>query len=395
MKQPQSININLFSQLLQLIPKKEFQGLIVKHGSDKHSKGIDSWTHFVSMLFCHIGQADSVRDISNGLMSTTGNLNHLGIKRAPSKSSISYINATRDWQLFKDFYFALFEYLTKTHSFSRKHLRRLKRKIYLLDASILPLCLSMFDWAKYRTNKGAAKLHAVLDYDSCMPVYGCITDGKTHEISIARTLQFTAGSVVVFDRGYIDYSWLYELDSKEVFFVTRAKESMAYEVIEEYKTEGLESWKIIADQDIKLISNKAQKDYPKKLRLINYWDSTNKKLYTFITNNKNWKAETIADIYKERWNIEVFFKLVKQNLNIKSFVGTSENAVYIQIWTALIAILLLKFLQGEAKYKWHFSNLVTFIRLNLFVKIALFEWLDYPFYEPDIGDDNGQQSLNL
>lgn len=390
-----AINVNLFCQLLTLLPKNIFSSLVKKHQSDKHTKGIDSWTHFVSMLFCHIGQANSVRDISNGLMSTTGNINHLGVGRAPSKSTISYVNANRDWRLFRDFYYAVLEHITATHSFPRQHLRRLKRKIYLMDASILPLCLSMFDWAKYRTNKGAGKLHAVLDYDGCLPVYACVTDGKTHEVNIARNLLFPVGSVVVFDRGYIDYEWMNNLDSRKVFFVTRAKDNMAYRVIEDFKTEGLEPDCILEDKDIELILPVAKQLYPGKLRLVRFLDSKTGKEYTFLSNNRKWSAKTVADIYKERWHIEVFFKHVKQNLSIKSFVGTSENAVQIQIWTAMIAILLLKFLQLKAHYKWNLSNLITFIRLNLFVKIPLFDWLNKPFYETDVGTNQLQLTINL
>ena len=180
------INVNLFSQLLTLIPREKFDRLVKKHNSNKHSKGINSWTHFVSMIFCQVGGASSVRDISNGLMSTTGNIVHLGVTRVPCKSSLSYINAHRNHELFKDVYFSLLEHLQATNTFARKGLLRLKRKIFLLDASIIPLCLEMYDWANYRSTKGAVKLHAVLDYDGLMPVFAQITDGSAQEITLAR-----------------------------------------------------------------------------------------------------------------------------------------------------------------------------------------------------------------
>lgn len=373
------VNVNLFSQLLANFPREIFDKLVKKHQSDKHNKGIKSWTHFVSMLFCHIGGACSVRDISNGLRSTTGNLSHLGVTQVPCKSSLSYINQHRSYELFKDFYQQLLEHLSQKHSFARSGLLQLKRKVYLLDASIMPLCLELFNWAEYSSTKGAVKLHTVLDYDGCLPVFAQLTDGKTHEITIARQIAFPKGSVIVVDRGYVDFKWLNVLDSNGCFFVTRSKSNVAYTVQKDFPIQRGNVNGILADQYIILTSNTAQKEYPKKLRLVRYLDSTTGKEYTFITNNFTWKAKTVADIYKERWHIEVFFKHLKQNLKIKSFVGTSENAVQIQIWTALIAILLLKFLKEKAKYKWHLSNLATFIRLNLFVKIELMKWLDHPF----------------
>jgi hypothetical protein len=383
------VNVNLFSQLLAHIPREKFDKLVKEHRSDKHSKGINSWTHFVSMLFCHIGGAESVRDISNGLMSTTGNASHLGISRVPSKSSLSYINAHRPFELFRDFYHLLRDHLCSTHSFRRTSLNRLKRKVYLMDASIVPLCLKVFDWASYRSTKGAVKLHTVLDYDGLIPVFADLTEGSRHEVVVAGELIFPRGSVLVFDRGYLDFSWLNDLDSNGCFFVTRAKSNMAYLVEREYETEG----DVISDQDITFKNWKSKKEYPGKMRLVKYLDSTTGEEYAFLTNNRTWVAKTVADIYKERWHIETFFKHLKQNLRIRSFVGTSQNAVQIQIWTALTAILLLKYLKEKAKYNWHLSNLVTFIRLNLFVKISLHEWLNAPFYVPDKKKLNAQLNI--
>lgn len=375
------VNINLFSQLLSYFPREKFDRLVKKYGTDKHSKGINSWTHLVSMLFCHIGGAASVRDISQGLRSITGNINHLGIGRVPCKSSLSYINKHRGHEVFRDFYYKVLEELWQRHSFARNGLKKLKRNVYLLDATVIPLCLEMFDWATYRSSKGAVKMHTVLDYDGCLPVFTAITEGIVHEMNVARKLSFPTGSVVVMDRGYVDYKWLNILDSNRSFFVTRAKTNMAHQILEDNTHKQGNSAFILADQLIELTAQKAAKDYSGKLRMVVYLDSKTGQEYTFITNNLRWKAQTVADIYKERWHIEVFFKHIKQHLKIKSFVGTSENAVKIQLWTALIIVLLLKFLQQKAKYKWHLSNLVSFIRLNLFVKIGLKNWLDNPFYD--------------
>src|SRR5690606_12163748 len=369
------------SQMLRLIPRDKFERLVSKHSSDKHQKGINSWTHLVAMLFCHIGGAASVGDISNGLTSTTGNLSHLGVDRVPSKSSLSYINRNRTPELFKAVYFMLLEHLSGAHKFSRSGLSRLRRKIFLADASIIPLCLKVFDWACYRSQKGAVKLHTVLDYDGLLPVFVKLTAAKTHEIKVAKEMIFPKGSVVVVDRGYLDFAWLKVLDSSKCFFVTRAKSNMAYEVKEQYDVEG----GVLQDEDIYLTSYASKKEYGSVLRRIRYLDSRTGKEYVFLTNSRHWDAQTVADIYKERWAIEVFFKQIKTHMKIKSFVGTSENAVLIQIWTAMIAMLLLKYLKEKADYKWHLSNMVAFIRLNLFVKIGLMEWLNKPFYKPITG----------
>lgn len=387
------IKVNLFSQILSNISREKFDSLVKKHQSDKHNKGLRSWTHMVSMLFCHIGGACSVRDISNGLNSTTGNLSHLGVSRVPSKSSLSYMNTNRNYELFKDFYFQLLDHLVTKHSFAKKGLQQLKRKIYLIDGSIIPLCLDIFDWAAYRTSKGAVKLHAVLDYDGCLPVFAQITDGSVHEIKVAHTFTFPKGSVIVADRGYIDYRWLNILDSSGCFFITRAKTNMAFDIHQRFDVKGLKDDGVIEEQHVSFKSHTSKKQYSGKLRLIRFLDSITGKEYVFLTNNFNWKAKTVADIYKERWHIEVFFKQIKQHMKIKSFVGTSENAVQIQIWTAMTAILLMKFLKEKAKYDWHLSNLITFIRLNLFVKIDLQQWLDQPFWAEN--QKNESLQLNL
>lgn len=373
-------NLTLLSQLVQILPHDVFNRLVKKRQSDKHSKGLTSWTHLISMIFCQLGQATSVRDISNGLRSITGNLNHLGIKRAPCKSSLSYINAHRDWELFKDFYFELLNRLEGQWKGIRKGLPRLKRKIFILDATIISLCLSMFDWAKFRSKKGGIKLHLILDYEGCLPVFAQVTNARKHEVKIAQNLQFPAGSVVVFDMGYIDYTWLFNLDSSKVFFVTRLKDNADYSILKRRKIDKKNDPNMRQDAVIQLNGFYTSKHYPSALRMVRILDSISGEELIFLTNNFEWTARTIAEIYKQRWNIEIFFKQIKQNLHIKSFIGTSENAVQIQIWTALITMLLLQYLKAKAQYGWHLSNLATFIRLNLFAKIALMEWLNKPFY---------------
>jgi len=376
------VKLSLFSQITNILPRDLFAKIVKKHGTDKFNKGINSWTHLISMLFCHLGHANSVRDISNGLRSITGNINHLGCKQAPSKSSVSYVNEHRSYKIFEEFYYELLEYLSQMVRFSRPALNQIKRKIYLLDATVISLSLSLYDWAQFRTRKGAVKLHLLLDYDGCLPAFADLTKGKEHEIQVARKMSFPSGSVLVFDMGYYDFSWWFNLDSNGIYFVTRAKDNLDYEVVKDFEVWGEKDKNILRNCLIRFSGYKASHEYPKVLRMVRVWDDEKEQEFVFLTNHLTWTATTVSRIYKERWNIESFFKTIKQNLKIKSFVGTTENAVQIQIWTALITILLLAFLKAKAKYQWHMSNMITFIRLNLFVKIDLWIWLNKPFIRP-------------
>jgi len=264
--------ILLFSQIISLLPRNSFDRLANKYQTDKSNKGINSWTHLVSMLFCHIEQASSVRDISNGLRSITVNLNHLGLGCAPSKSAISYINKHRNWQLSKDYYNDLLEHFQSQHTFIRSRLTRLRRKIFILDATIIPLCLSVFNWAKFRSQKGAVKLHLMLDYDGCLPAFADLTSGKVHEINVARITEYPKGSVLVFDMGYIDFKWLHILDSKDIFFVTRAKDNMDYQIVKDHNTQTMENGYILEDVSIMLSGFQSSQNYPQRLHLVKIWD---------------------------------------------------------------------------------------------------------------------------
>ena len=332
-------NLSIFSQIIRLIPRDIIHKNVDKHDSDFNCKGINAWTHLVSMLYCQFGNCQSIRDISFGLRSATGNLSHLGVSRAPSKSSISYINAHRGWTFFRDVYFSLFkEFKVKVNRL------RLNRKLFILDSTLIPLCLSLFDWAYYRKMKGAIKIHTVLDYDSCLPVFIRMTDGKTSDIEIAEKLAFPKGSILAIDRGYIDFNFLRELDSNGVFFVTRAKSNIDCDIVKLLALPN-ESENIVSDYQIILIGQKTKEKYKKRLRMVKVTDPETGEIIPLLTNNFTWTSKTISELYRYRWEIETFFRLVKQNLKIKSFIGTSENAVLIQIWSALITILLLSVLK--------------------------------------------------
>ena len=374
------VNVTLFSQIISKLDRIKFSKLVANKGTDKHQKGYNSWTHMVSMLFCQFAKSQSIRDISNGLRSITGNLNHLGIDKAPSKSTISYQNKHRSWELFRDYYYCLLGSLGQQAGFKQVKFR-IKSKIFFLDATTISLCLSIFDWAKYKTAKGAVKMHTLLDFDGNLPSYVNITDGKTADNKGAYEIPLLKGSVIVADRFYNDFYLLNVWDSKEVYFVVRHKENIQYSVIKENELPLNRHEHILMDEIIELRNPTSKAKYAKKLRRVAVWDDENKQVIELITNQMTWSVNTIGELYKSRWNVEIFFRDIKQLLHIKSFIGTSQNAVMIQIWTALITILLLKALKAMAKFNWNLSNLVAFIRLNLFVKISLQHWMDSPFEE--------------
>ena len=371
-------NTTLFSQIISKIDRLKFSILVKEKQTDKHQKGYNSWTHLVSMLFCQFAKSRSVRDISNGLRSATGNLNHLGIDKAPSKSTISYQNKHRDWKLFKEYYYQLLGSLGQQAGFKQVKFK-IKSKIFLLDSTTISLCLSIFDWAKYKTAKGAVKMHTLLDFDGNLPAYVNITNGKTADNKGVYDIPLLKGSVIVADRYYNDFSLLNIWDSKGVYFVIRHKENIRYTVIKENELPENRHQHILKDEIIGLRNSSSKVKYPKELRRVVIWDDVNQQVVEIITNQMSWCSNTISELYKNRWQVEIFFREIKQLLHIKSFIGTSENAVMIQIWTALITILILKALKAMAKFNWHLSNLVAFIRLNMFVKINLQQWIDKPF----------------
>lgn len=367
---------SIFSQLLTIFSRSDFERAVKKHNAQRAAKGFDCWTQFVAMVFCQVGRAHSLREICGGLASVEGKLNHLGVGNAPARSTLSYANAHRPYALFEEVFGQLLE---RCRSLAAPKPFRFKNKLYSLDATVIDLCLSAFDWAKFRRTKGAIKLHLLLDHDGCLPCYGVLTDGKTHEIRVARTLDWPPGSIVVMDRGYVDYRFLDSLEDRGVFFVTRLKDNAAFSVEAEVSAP---KGNIRADQMISLPGSGKNTKALRLFRRVVVWDEAGQREIVLLTNNLKLAASTIAAIYKARWQIELFFKALKQNLKIKTFVGTSPNAVRIQIWTALIAILLLKYLQMRSRLSWSLSNLLALLRLNLFVHRDLWAWVDQPFAPP-------------
>jgi len=389
---------SIFSQVLRLFSRGEFEKAVKEHKAERHARGFTSWGQFMAMLFCQLGRAHSLREICGGLACCEGQLKHLGVPVAPKKSTLAYANAHRPWQLYQ----AVFEQtLGKCRELvasqgGRKKKFRFKNKLMSLDGSIIDLSVSMFDWAKFRQTKGAIKLHLLLDHDGYLPSFGVVTEGKTSEIKVARTLRFDAGTILAIDRGYVDYEWFRELTQEEVYFVTRMKEKAVYEVKEELEVP--KDRNVVSDQIIYFPRLRREGEEPVLFRRVEIWDEKKQESIVFLTNLLEFGATTIAAIYKDRWQVELFFKALKQTLKVKTFVGTSANAVKTQVWTALIAMLVLKYLQLKSKFSWSLSNLAALLRQQLFFYRDLYVWLDDPYQAPPalVGlHDDAQLSLAI
>ncbi len=257
---------------------------------------------------------------------------------------------------------------------------RFKNKLVSLDSTVIDLCATLFDWAQFRRTKGAVKLHCLLDHDGYLPSVMVVTEGKRHDVRVARTLRLEPGTILVIDRGYVDYAWFGRLTTDGVFFVTRLKDNALYRVVERRPVPARSA--IRRDEVIALTGVAAATKCPHRLRRVEVDDPEHGGTLVFLTNHLAFGATTIAAIYKDRWQIELFFKALKQNLKIKTFVGTSANALKVQVWTALIAMLLLKYLQLRARFAWSLANLVALLRMNLFTHRDLWTWLDQPFEGP-------------
>ena len=378
---------SMFSQILKLVPRIEFESMVKETGAERASKGLSSWSQFVAMMFCQLGRAHSLREIEGGLKSCEGKLAHLGIE-VPPRSSLSYANSHRPWELFEKVFHQLFARISG--EFHGRHKFRFKNKLMSLDSTTIDLCLSAFDWAKFRRTKGAVKLHMVLDHDGYLPRFAVVTDGKTSDVSVAWKIPFPSGTIVVDDRGYNDYLLFSYWTDIGVSFVTRMKDNTRYEVVEDHvvpKNRG-----IVSDQTIRLNGAGAEAKCAYPLRRIEAVHPETGDVLVFLTNHHSLGASTVAAIYKDRWSIELFFKALKQNCKIKTFVGTTPNAVKTQIWTALIAIMILRYLQLSSRFGWSLSNLVALLRMNLFTHRDLRRWLDAPFATPPDPQDAPVQS---
>ena len=352
----------VFSQLLKYIPRHEFETLANRHHSGRSFRTASRWSQFVTMAMAQLAGRNSLRDIVENISAQVHRLYHLGSAKL-SRSNLSRINEDKPYALYE----ALFgKLLGRCQGMTPGHDFRFDNPLYSLDASTIDLCLSAFPWAEFRTTKGAIKLHVGLNHDGYLPEFVTITEGKTSDIEVGRTLEFPKGSMVAIDRGYNDYDWYNQLTEKGIFFVTRLKSNAKTRVVS--RRTVLSGKELTSDQTIEFTGTQTAKKCPIQLRRIGYRDPETGKHYVFLTNNFKLAAKTIADIYKARWQVELFFKWIKQNLKIKSFIGTSKNAVMTQIWIALCVYLLLAFIKFQSKLKKSMQQILRLLHLNLFEK---------------------------
>lgn len=378
---------SIFSQMLKLIPRTCFHKAVLEHKAERHARGFTCWGQLVAMLFCHLGQARSLREICNGLAASEGKLKHLGMPKAPSRSTLAYANAHRPWELYETVFHQLLSQCQKEASGHKKF--RFKNKLVSLDSTSIDLCAEIYDWAQYKRTKGAVKLHLVLDHEGYLPCFAVITDGKSSDVRVGRSLRWEPGTIVAMDKGYVDFKWWKQMTEEGVYFVTRFKQDLKYEITAERVPP--KNSNVQRDADIRITPYR--EDFELNLRLVTVWDEEKEEAITFLSNHLKFGATTIARIYKERWQIELFFKSMKQLLRVKTFVGTSANALKTQLWTALIALLLLKYLHLKSTFPWAFSNLVALLRQQLFVYRDLFPWLNDPYQPPPVLA--GAQDVNL
>lgn len=373
--------------MLQLFPRFEFQKAVSETGTEYHARGFSSWNHFTAMLFGQLAGQDSLRCIEAGLATQSRSLYHLGIEPV-HRSTLAYANEHRSYTLFEALFFQM---LSKCQPIAPKHTFRFKNPLYSLDATVIDLCLALFDWALFRATKGAVKLHMKLSHAGYLPTFMVMTEGKVHETQVAPSIPLEKGDVAIFDKGYTDFSWYRVLDDKGVIFVTRMKQNAHYRAIERKDVSRLKN--IFSDQIIRLEGYFSKQKFPGKLRRIRSKDPETGNIITILTNNFTWSAATIARIYKERWQIELFFKAIKQQLKVKSFVGTSRNALLSQLWVALIAYLMLSYLKFKSRFKWSLYTLCSILPANLFARRDLWDWLEAPYHEKGSAPPDASQIM--
>ncbi len=357
----------VFAQFLALLPRYEFQRIVNRYQGDYRTKKFKCWHQMAAMIFAQIRQEDSLRDIDMSLNAHAKKLYHIGIEQSP-KSTLADANERRNYRIYEDLAKSLMQRARRQYA-NTELAMEVDNAVYALDASTIDLCLSLFPWAKFRQTKGAIKLHAMLDLRGNIPAFLSITDGKVHDVKATPQVPIEAEGIYVIDRAYIDFDWLWRINQAYAFFVSRLKRSIKWTRIVSHpvdKSLGLRS-----DQKILLFSKKSKEKYPKRLRRISFRDETQNRLFVFLTNNFVLPSETITALYKARWEIEIFFKWLKQNLKVKSFYGTSPNTVKTQIWIAMIVYLILAILKERYQLENRLSQLLHFLEVNLFERKLL------------------------
>jgi len=377
----------IMGQMLQLVSRLEFQSIVCRHKGDYRMRKLRCCDQFIYLLFGQLGQRDSLRETIAASHSLSNKLYHLGATKL-CRSTLSDANNKRPHTIYRDFFFHT---LTRVQGVAPQYKLKLPRKLFIIDSTTIDLCLKLFPWARFRKSKAAVKLHTVLQVDGLLPTFLHITDGRTHDAKAARNLHVPEGSFVVFDRGYNDFYLFKSFTDKDIRFVTRKKTNAKYRVVKSLSVESESG--ILSDESIAFTGYYSKQKYPDKLRLIRYHDEQSNKKLSFLSNDFQLDAKTIADIYKARWEIELFFKAIKQNLKIKRFIGTSRNAVMTQIWIAMIAYVLTGYYKFIHKAKTSIQTIIRLIHINLFERKPIKELIQSNTSKPPPNSGGYQYSF--
>jgi len=362
----------IFSQIMEFLPAYEFRQCVEKYQGNYKVKSFSCWDQFLSMAFAQLTYRESLRDIQTCLRAAKQKTYHMGIRGKISRNTLAHANQVRDWRIYADFAQELIKQARELYAGDSFGME-LDQTIYALDATTIDLCLSLFPWATFRKRKGAVKLHTLLDLRGDIPTIAFITNGKVHEVNVLDKIPIEAGAIYIMDRGYLDYARLYNLHQSAAYFVTRAKSNFSFHRL--YSQMVNKSTGLQCDQIVTLHGYYSKKDYPERLRRIAYYDTTQKKRLVFLTNNCTLPALAVTELYRKRWQIELFFKWIKQHLRIKAFYGTSENAVKTQIWIAISIYVLVAIIKKQLKLKQSLYTILQILSITLFEKMPLLQAL--------------------
>ncbi|MCL4558099.1 MAG: IS4 family transposase [Deltaproteobacteria bacterium] len=380
----------IFSQLMDFIPSYEFRKCVERYGGNYKVKSFSCWDQYLCMAFAQLTFRESLRDIETCLRVTKHKLYHMGIRGKVARNTLAHANETRDWRIYADFAQVLIQTARALYSNDDFGLE-LKQTTFALDATTIDLCLSLFLWAKFRKGKGAVKMHTLLDLRGNIPTVIKITNGKVHDVNILDELIMEAGAIYIMDRGYLDFARLYRVNQSLAFFVTRTKSNFNFKRLYSQrvdKTTGVQS-----DQIIVVKGFYARKDYPQHLRRIRFFDTENNRGIIFLSNNFTLPALTIAQLYKCRWQIELFFKWIKQHLRIKAFYGTTDNAVKTQIWIAISVYVLVAIIKKQLKLEHSLYTILQILSVTLFEKIPISQILTNIDWEEQVCGMHNQLNL--
>lgn len=377
----------VFAQLMMFMPDHEFQKCVDHYNGDYRVRSFSCREHFLVMSFAQLTGRESLRDIENCLTAFSNKLYHSGIKQPVSKSTLADANEKRDWRIYADFAQVLIKKARPLYFDDKDFRLDIDNMVYAFDSTTIDLCLSLYPWARFHHQKGAVKMHTLLDLRGSIPIFVDITEGAVHDINSLDKMPVEPGSYYIMDKGYVDFHRLYTLIHQcKAFFVSRAKDNIKYEAIsfsEVDKTAG-----IISDQIVRLTGYKSSRIYPEEFRLVVYEDFETSVVYSFMTNDFNLPALTIAELYRERWKIELFFKWIKQHLHIKAFYGTSQNAVYCQIWIAICTYLLIAIAKKKLDLAISLYTFAQTMGLTLFEKTPIKELFNSKFNFNNLSDES-------